>query len=247
MKKQQVVHVQHANLNQHETSVLTKLLRTLSFVTLFIVFALFQLSVFFDTQIEFVFSDSLRPLLQPVQDIILSVDILTNVFFILSGLILALIVFTWTVSKSVLLKMVLTIGLVLSYVVMLVEEVLFVSIDLTIELPEFLDGILDFFRTLLNPLLSLHEFVPLLIIFITFALITLLLAFKKPKRISLTFLRIGIDIILLALFVDFAKVVLVDTFISANIFESIQNYSFIVGYSFVNIGSLLGILGFFRN
>jgi hypothetical protein len=247
MKKQQVVQAQHVKVNPNQSSGIIKLLRTVSFIVLFIVFALLQMHLLFDTQIEFILIDVLRPLLQPVQDIITSIDILTNVFFILSGIIVGFLLFTWTISKSVLIKVLLTIALVLSYIVMLVEETVFISVDLNVVLPDFLDGVVDLLSTLLVPLLSLHVFVPLLVIFVTFVLVTLLLAFRKPKRLSLTLVRIGVDIILLALFVEFAKVVLVDSFITANIFEFIQNYSFLIGYDFIAFGALFGILGFFRN
>lgn len=247
MKKQQVVQVQQIKINSNQTSALTKILRTVSFVVLFVVFALLQMHLLFETQIEFILMDVIRPLLQPVQDIIVSIDILGSVFFILSGLIVGFLLFIWTVSKSVLTKVVLTIVLLLSYVVMLVEEIVFISVDLTIVLPELLDGVVDFLSTLLVPLLSLHEFVPLLVIFVTFVLITIFLAFRKPKRLSLLLIRIGVDIILLALFVEFAKVVLVDSFIPANIYDFIKNYSFLIGYDFIAFGALFGILGFFRN
>ncbi len=113
--------------------------------------------------------------------------------------------------------------------------------------PEFLNVLFDLINPLLEELLSLHEFVGLLIVFVTFILLTLLLVFRKPKRFSLTLVRVGVDLLLLALFVEFAKVVLIDSFIPANIYEYIKNYSFLIGYDFIALGSIFGILGFFRN
>ena len=246
MKKQQVVQVQQVIVNKDQTSALTKLLRTLSFVLLAAVFSLFIFHLIFETQVEFILMDQLRPLLQPVQDTIASIDILSDTFYILTTLLLGLLLFTWTVSKSVLIKVLLTISIVLSYLMMLSEETLFIGyMDLV--RPEFLNPVFDIINPLLEQLLTLHEFVGLLTVFITFVLLTLLLAFRKPKRFSLTLVRIGVDILLLALFVEFAKVVLIDSFIPANIYEVIKNYSLLIGYDFIIFGSLFGILGFFRN
>ncbi len=90
--------------------------------------------------------------------------------------------------------------------------------------------------------------IPLLIIFIMFALLTLLLAFRKPKRVSLIIVRAGFDIVLLALFVEFLKVVLIDAIIPLNTFmRSSKATVFLIGYDLVILGSIFGILGFFRN
>lgn len=246
MKKQQVVQVQQVIVNKDQTSALTKLLRTLSFVLLAAVFSLFIFHLIFETQLEFILMDQLRPLLQPVQDMIASIDLLNDTFYILTTLILGLLLFTWTVTKSVLIKVLLTLSILLSYLVMLSEETLFIGyMDLV--RPEFLNPVFDVINPLLEQLLTLHEFVGLLTVFVTFVLLTLLLAFRKPKRFSLVLVRIGVDILLLALFVEFAKVVLIDSFIPANIYEYIKNYSLLIGYDFIIFGSLFGILGFFRN
>ena len=245
MKKQQVVQIQQV-LNKNQTSSFTKFLRTLSFVIMFVVFSLFLMHLIFETQVEFILMDALRPLLQPIQDTIASIEVLSDTFYILTTLILGLLLFTWTVSKSVLIKVLLTVSIVLSYLVMLSEETLFIGyMDLV--RPEFLNPVFDIINPLLEQLLTLHEFVRLLTVFITFVLLTLLLAFRKPKRFSLTLVRIGVDILLLALFVEFAKVVLIDSFIPANIYEYVKNYSFLIGYDLIALGSILGILGFFRN
>lgn len=246
MKKQQVVQVQQVIVNKDQTSALTKLLRTLSFVLIAAVFSLFIFHLIFETQVEFILMDQLRPLLQPIQDTITSIDVLSNTFYILTTLILGLLLFTWTVSKSVLIKVLLTVSIFLSYLVMLSEETLFIGyMDLV--RPDFLNPVFDIINPLLEQLLTLHEFVGLLTVFITFVLLTLLLVFRKPKRFSLTLVRIGVDLVLLALFVEFAKVVLIDSFIPANIYEYIKNYSLLFGYDFIIFGSLFGILGFFRN
>jgi hypothetical protein len=246
MKKKQVVQVQQVIVNKDETSALTKLLRTLSFVLLAAVFSLFIFHLMFETQVEFILMDQLRPLLQPIQDTIASIEVLSDTFYILTTLILGLLLFTWTVSNSVLIKVLLTVSIFLSYLVMLSEETLFIGyMDLV--RPEFLNPVFDIINPLLEQLLTLHEFVGLLTIFITFVLLTLLLVFRKPKRFSLTLVRIGVDLVLLALFVEFAKVVLIDSFIPANIYEVIKNYSLLFGYDFIIFGSLFGILGFFRN
>mgnify|MGYP001039457058 FL=1 len=246
MKKQQVVQVQQVIVNKDQTSTLTKLLRTLSFVLLAAVFSVFIFHLIFDTQVEFVLMDQLRPLLQPIQDTIASIEVLSDTFYILTTMILGILLFTWTVSKSVLIKVLLTVSIVLSYLVMLSEETLFIGY-MDFVRPEFLNPVFDIINPLLVQLLTLHEFVGLLTVFITFVLLTLLLAFRKPKRFSLTLVRIGVDILLLALFVEFAKVVLIDSFVPANIYEVIKNYSLLIGYDFIIFGSLFGILGFFRN
>jgi hypothetical protein len=246
MKKQKVVQVQQVVIDKNQTSSLTKLLRTLSFVFLLSVFSLFIMHLVFETQVEFILMDLIRPLLQPFQDIIATIDVLINTFYILSALVVGLLLFTWTVSKSVLINVFLTVTIVLSYLVMLSEETLYISY-MELLRPEFLNVLFDLINPLLEELLSLHEFVGLLIVFVTFILLTLLLVFRKPKRFSLTLVRVGVDLLLLALFVEFANVVLIDSFIPANIYEYIKNYSFLIGYDFIALGSIFGILGFFRN
>ena len=247
MKKQQV-QMQQVIVNPNKTSVLTKLLRTLSFVMLLAVFALLQMHCLFDANIDVILLDQIQTLLQPVQDILTNYGFLQDGFYIASALLLGLLLFIWTVSKSGVLKVMLSIALVLSYVVMLFEQILFIAPEtLSVISPTFLVSVLDIISPLLEELFALQALIPLLIIFVTFALLTLLLAFRKPKRVSLIIVRAGFDIVLLALFVEFLKVVLIDSIIPLNIYDIIRNYSFLIGYDLVILGSILGILGFLRN
>ena len=247
MKKQQV-QMQQVIVNPNKTSALTKLLRTLSFVILLAVFTLLQMYFLFDANTDVILLNQIQTLLQPVQDVLTNYSFLQDGFYIASALLLGLLLFIWTVSKSVVLKVILTSVLILSYVVMLSEQVLFIAPEtLSVTSPTFLDSLLDIIGPLLQELFALQALVPLLIIFITFALLTLLLAFRKPKRVSLIIVRAGFDIVLLALFVEFLKVVLIDAIIPLNIYEIIKSYSFLIGYDLVILGSIFGILGFFRN
>jgi hypothetical protein len=247
MKKQQV-QMQQVIVNPNKTSALTKLLRTLSFVILLAVFTLLQMYFLFDANTDVILLSQIQSLLQPVQDVLTNYSFLQDGFYIASALLLGLLIFIWTVSKSVLLKVILTSVLILSYVVMLSEQVLFIAPEtLSVTSPTFLDSVLDIIVPLLQELFALQALIPLLIIFIMFALLTLLLAFRKPKRVSLIIVRAGFDIVLLALFVEFLKVVLIDAIIPLNIYEIIKSYSFLIGYDLVILGSIFGILGFFRN
>jgi len=247
MKKQQV-QMQQVIVNPNKTSALTKLLRTLSFVILLAVFTLLQMYYLFDANTDVILLNQIQTLLQPVQDVLTNYSFLQDGFYIASALLLGLLLFIWTVSKSVVLKVILTSVLILSYVVMLSEQVLFIAPEtLSVTSPTFLDSVLDIIGPLLQELFALQALVPLLIIFITFALLTLLLAFRKPKRVSLIIVRAGFDIVLLALFVEFLKVVLIDSIIPLNIYEIIKSYSFLIGYDLVILGSIFGILVFFRN
>lgn len=247
MKKQQV-QMQQVIVNPNKTSVLTKLLRTFSFVMLLAVFAILQMHFLFDANIDVILLDQIQTLLQPVQDILTNYGFLQDGFYIASVLLLGLLLFIWTVSKSGVLKVMLSIALVLSYVVMLFEQILFIAPEtLSVISPTFLVSVLDIIRPILEELFALQALIPLLIIFVSFALLTLLLAFRKPKRVSLIIVRAGFDIVLLALFVEFLKVVLIDSIIPLNIYDIIRNYSFLIGYDLVILGSILGILGFLRN
>ena len=247
MKKQQV-QMQQVIVNPNKTSVLTKLLRTFSFVMLLAVFAILQMHFLFDANIDVILLDQIQTLLQPVQDILTNYGFLQDGFYIASALLLGLLLFIWTVSKSGVLKVMLSIALVLSYVVMLSEQILFIAPEtLSVISPTFLVSVLDIIRPILEELFALQALIPLLIIFVSFALLTLLLAFRKPKRVSLIIVRAGFDIVLLALFVEFLKVVLIDSIIPLNIYDIIRNYSFLIGYDLVILGSILGILGFLRN
>lgn len=247
MKKQQV-QIQQVMVNPNKTSALTKLLRTLSFVILVAVFTLLQMHFLFDANTDVILLNQIQTLLQPVQDVLINYSFLQEGFYIASALLLGLLLFIWTVSKSVVLKVMLSIALILSYVVMLNEQVLFIAPDtMSVISPAFLDSVLDIIGPLLEELFALQALIPLLIIFVTFALLTLLLAFRKPKRVSLIIVRAGFDIVLLALFVEFLKVVLIDSIIPLNIYDIIKSYSFLIGYDLVILGSILGILGFFRN
>jgi hypothetical protein len=247
MKKQQV-QMQQVMVNPNKTSVLTKLLRTLSFVILLVVFALLQMHFLFDANTDVILLNQIQSLLQPVQDILTNYSFLQDGFYIATALLLGLLLFIWTVSKSVVLKVMLTLALILSYVVMLYEQVLFIAPEtLSVISPAFLDSVFDIINPLLEELFALQALIPLLIIFVTFALLTILLAFRKPKRVSLIIVRAGFDIVLLALFVEFLKVVLIDSIIPLNIYDIIKNYSFLIGYDLVILGSVFGILGFFRN
>ena len=247
MKKQQV-QMQQVIVNPNKTSALTKLLRTLSFVILLAVFTLLQMYFLFDANTDVILLNQIQTLLQPVQDVLTNYSFLQDGFYIASALLLGLLLFIWTVSKSVVLKVILTSVLILSYVVMLSEQVLFIAPEtLSVISPTFLDSVLDIIGPLLQELFALQALIPLLIIFVTFALLTLLLAFRKPKRVSLIIVRAGFDIVLLALFVEFLKVVLIDAIIPLNIYEIIKSYSFLIGYDLVILGSIFGILGFFRN
>lgn len=247
MKKQQV-QMQQVIVNPNKTSVLTKLLRTLSFVILLFVFTLLQMHFLFDTTTDIILLNQIQSLLQPVQDVLTNYSFLQDGFYMASALLLGLLLFIWTISKSVILKVIVTIALIFSYIVMINEQVFFIAPNsMTVISPAFLDSVFDIIGPLLEELFALQALIPLLIMFITFALLTLLLAFRKPKRMSLMIVRAGFDILLLALFVEFLKVVLIDSIIPLNIYDIIKTYSFLIGYDLVILGSIFGILGFFRN
>ena len=246
MKKQQIIVVQQENLNKKRTSWFTKLIRTLSFLTLLAVFSRLLLHFIFDANVTVIFIDQLQSLLQPIQDLLLNFEFLQDGFIIASALMLSLLLLTLTVSKSTPLKLILTILFILSYITMVYKEVFIISY-MEITIPTFLVSYVDLIRPTLDSLFELSDLMPYLIMFITLVFLILMLGFRKPKRFSLSLFRMGIDSIVLGLFMIFLKIVLIDAFIPVNLYDLVKNYAFVIGYVIVMIGSLFGILGFFRN
>ena len=129
----------------------------------------------------------------------------------------------------------------------MVYKEIFIISYMEITIPTFLVSYVDLMRPTLDSVFVLNDLMPYLIMFITLVFLILTLGFRKPKRVSLSLIRMGIDSIVLGLFMIFLKIVLIDAFIPVNLYDLVKNYAFVIGYVIVMMGSLFGILGFFRN
>lgn len=231
-----------------ENKGLGKVLRTLGFFLLLSAVLLTSLEMLYGDAFEFFASDTLRNLLLPVNDVIAQLSFLdgTQFAFVFFGLGLTLLVITLkksTFAKVIASLLVLFLTLILLYAE---NQIILPISEASFSNQNWLDNLLALGSVAFDPILALNEFAVPLASLLLVLIGWQTFATKKPKRISTSFVRFGFAFLFLAVLLYFAQIAFEDGFVSSNIYQTIQNYSYFIALDLMTIGSLFGILGFFR-
>lgn len=225
-----------------------KFFRTLGFVLILSAVLLTSLEMLYSETFEFFAAEMLKEVLAPVNDVVAQLSFLegTQFAFVFFGLGLTLLVATLKKSRfakvfaSVLVLFLTSVLLYAeSQIILPLTEASFIN-------PDWLGNILALGSVAFDPILELNEFAVPLISLLLVLVGWQTFATKKPKRISVTFVRFGFAILFLAVLLYFAEIAFEGGFVSSNIYQTVQNYSYFIAFDLMIIGSVFGILGFFR-
>lgn len=228
-----------------ENKTFAKIIRTLGYVLLLASVSLSALALVYAENTELFMLETIRTLLNPVNDILAQVSFLNDGTYIVLAFGLGLTLLTFTLRRTHVSRVFYgLIVLALTVIVIYAEEITLLPIPFTN--PEFLDTALKQFSFALDPILALSEFAIPLVSLLLVLIGWMVFATKKPKRFSTTCVRLGMISLFIAVLVLFMATAFEDGFISQNIYDSIQTYAYFIAYDLIAIGSLFGILGFMR-
>ncbi len=231
--------------NYVENNLLGKLFRTLGYVALLVSSSLISMSLVFAENAEFFMIDTLRDLLQPVQDIILSVDLLQDTFYYVALFFIGLLFLVWTLSKSLLGKILQTVLFVAVFALIFYSQDA-VLLPVTFTTPDWLANVLDMVSSFLDQAIDFSEFALPLVALLATLLIWRIFAMKKPKRIATFLGRLGSITLFLAVLLLFAATAF-EAFVDPLIFEDIRVYLYFATFDLFAVASVFGILGFLRS
>lgn len=230
--------------NYVENNTLGKIFRTLGYIALFASSALVSLALVFAEDAEFFMIDTLRELLQPVQDIITSVDLLQDGFYYVALFFVGMLFLVWTLTKSLFFKIIQTLLFVAAFaLIFYTQDASLIPASYTS--PEWLTNILDMVGTYLDQAVDFSEFSLPLVALVVTLLIWRLFATKKPKRLATFFSRLGGFVLFIAVLTVFMGTAF-EEFIDPTIFETGRVYLYFATFDLFALGSVFGILGFLR-
>lgn len=230
--------------NYVENQSLGKFFRTIGYILIFVATSLISMTILFDSNTEIVLIDTIRETLQPIQDVVLTVDFLQDGFYQLLFFYIGMVLIFWTLVKSTFVKLLQTLIFTGLFVLIFYsKDMSFIPITFTN--PDWMVDALAMVDSYLDPVLSLNEFVAPLAALVGTLVIWQLFATKKPKRIATFFLRAGSVVLFLAVLSIFATKAF-EEFFDTSIFDTVRSYLYIVSYDFFILGSAFGILGFMR-
>ncbi len=225
-----------------------KLIRSLGFVLLLAAVLLTSLEMLYSETFEFFASETLKDLLSPVNDFIAQLTFLegTQFAFVFFGLGLTLLIAT--LKKTAFAKVFTSVlVLFLTSVLLYAEDQIILPLtEASFVNPDWLGNIMALGSIAFDPILAFNEFAVPLVSLLLVLVGWQTFATKKPKRISTSFVRFGFAILFLAVLLYFAEIAFEGGFVSSDIYQTAQNYSYFIAFDLIAIGSVLGILGFFR-
>ena len=228
-----------------ENKAFAKLIRTLGYLLLLASVSLSALALVYAESTELYMLETIRTLLNPVNDFLAQITFLDDATYIVLGFGLGLTLLTFTLQRRQVSRVFFGLIVLASTVILLYAEESTI-LPVTFENPEFLKNALSYLSLAIEPLLDLSEFVIPLVTLLIVSIGWMVFAAKKPKRFSTTFVRIGMISLFIAVLVLFMKSAFPDGFITQSLYDTIQTYAYFIAFDFIAIGSLFGILGFMR-
>jgi hypothetical protein len=227
-----------------ENKAFAKFIRTLGYILLLASVSLAALVLVYEESTELFMLETIRTLLNPVNDIIAQFTFIDHAYIVL-GFGLGLTFLTFTLRRRYVSRVFFGF-IVLASTLTLVYAEESTILPLTFNNPEFLETALSYLSLAINPVLELTEFAIPLVSLLIVLIGWMVFATKKPKRLSTTFVRIGMISLFIAVLVVFMASAFADGFITQSLYETIQTYAYFIAFDFIAIGSLFGILGFMR-
>lgn len=231
--------------NYVENQLLGKFFRTIGYALLFVSSSLISLALVFEPSADFIMIDRIRDTLQPVQDFVLSVDLIQDSFYYLFSFLIGMVLIFWTLVKSTFVKLVQTLVLVVLFALIFHTQDK-TLIPISFSNPTWITDSLAMVDSYINQLLALSEdFVMPLAALLGTLVIWQVFATKKPKRLSTLTMRVGSVILFLAVLFFFAGLAFED-FLDTSIVDNIRGYAYVLSFDLFVLGSAFGILGFMR-
>ncbi|MGA0351518.1 MAG: hypothetical protein ACO3MF_02040 [Acholeplasmataceae bacterium] len=231
--------------NYVENQLLGKFFRTIGYALLFVSSSLISLALVFEPSADFIMIDRIRDTLQPVQDFVLSVDLIQDSFYYLFSFLIGMVLIFWTLVKSTFVKLVQTLVLVVLFALIFHTQDK-TLIPISFSNPTWITDSLAMVDSYINQLLALSEdFVMPLAALLGTLVIWQVFATKKPKRLSSLTMRVGSVILFLAVLFFFAGLAFED-FLDTSIVDNIRGYAYVLSFDLFVLGSAFGILGFMR-
>jgi len=231
--------------NYVENQLLGKFFRTIGYALLFVSSSLISLALVFEPSADFIMIDRIRDTLQPVQDFVLSVDLIQDSFYYLFSFLIGMVLIFWTLVKSTFVKLVQTLVLVVLFALIFHTQDK-TLIPISFSNPTWITDSLAMVDSYINQLLALSEdFVMPLAALLGTLVIWQVFATKKPKRLSTLTMRVGSVILFLAVLFFFAGFAFED-FLDTSIVDNIRGYAYVLSFDLFVLGSAFGILGFMR-
>jgi hypothetical protein len=228
-----------------ENKTFAKIIRTLGYVLLLVSVSLSALALVYAETTELFMLETIRTLLNPVNDIFASIAFLNDQTYIVLAFGLGLTLLTFTLRRTAVSRVFYgLIVLALTVILLYAEESTLLPV--TFENPDFLQTILNQLSLAIDPILELSEFAVPLASLLLVLIGWMVFATKKPKRFSTTFVRLGMVSLFIAVLVLFMATAFADGFISQDIYELIQTYAYFIAFDLIAIGSVFGIIGFMR-
>ncbi len=245
--------------NYVENYALGKLFRTLGYLFILLSSLYMIYHSIFVSETNFILKDTLASSLSPFEGIlgtllryaslgpILDLNQGQEAFLYLIMFWSGFFLLVWTLGKNLFSKIMNSFFMIAALIFILyTKTTAFFSVNF--ENPGLFETILNIIGNQLDVVTSLHNLVPLLVVFLLVINLWSLIEGKRPKRISNILLSVGMFILFCAHLLTFAEAALVPSFTSVidTIIELGQLHAYIFFPYFLLLGSTFGVLGFFR-
>jgi uncharacterized membrane protein len=225
-----------------------KIVRTLGFI-LILVSSLLYLTKIVMSNPDLPLRNYLLMVATPVNDFLAANPNINAILseYAMFGLVFGYLFLVFAIRKGFIVKLILT----LSFLVLLVNAVFAGSTyllpqALALEFPLWLTNVLNPLEALYLSLVSVSEYIiPGVAAAVPFFL-WVVYAYKKPGRLSLLLLRAGSILLFLAVLAVAVEQLFVPSLADLAIVGTITLIFYVLNYTFAVLGSVLGVLGFFR-
>lgn len=183
-----------------------------------------------------------------VNQVIQSMDFLNQTAVYMTFLLIGIALIGWSISKTTFWSLLITLSwLAATDATVLLERNALVPISHVTS--PFIDQLDPILKQVVAWMTSLTEWlVPLTALFAAFVLWRGL-KHTKSKYIASYFIRYFALILSISIFIDFLRESFYETFVTLNVLsmvDTIQLYSYVISYSLLFIGSVIGLTGLFR-
>jgi hypothetical protein len=225
-----------------------KIVRTLGFLLILVSSLLFATKIII-SNLDLPFRDMLLMGATPVNDFLAANPDINAILseYAMIGLVLGYLFLVFAIRKGFVVKLILT----ASFLVLLINAVFAGSTYLlpqayALQFPLWLTNVLSSLEPLYTSLVSVSEYIiPGVAAAIPFFL-WVVYAYKKPGRLSLLLLRAGSILLFLAVLVVAVEQLFVPSLADLAIVGTVTLVFYTLNYVLAVVGSLLGVLGFFR-
>lgn len=231
--------------NRVSNGVFGKIVRTFGFLLLLVSSVLILTDIILTNAATISFLSFASPYAQMVEDIVTSLGFQVAEYIFLA-LVVGLLFLIWAIRKGLILRVLITVLLLFVYVEAIYNtNPLFIGFTPTA--PLFISSSLGLISTYLDQAITASPYIVpgaslLLVLFLW-----MLFANKKPKRFSVTMVRVGSIFLVLAVIVAAIPQIVSLSFAAADWYIMVTVLLYAATYLFYSVGSAFGVLGFARS